>query len=61
VSGSGAEEAEEGMTEKGQIDIEEVRRELQEQMAQKGTEKLAVRSGDGWTAHVREKHDSLAT
>jgi hypothetical protein len=54
------------MTEKGQItlaaemgkpvDIEEVRRELQEQMALKGTEKLAVRSGDGWTAHVREKH-----
>jgi AbrB family looped-hinge helix DNA binding protein len=38
------------------VDIEEVRRELREQMAQKGTEKLAVKSGDGWTAHVREKH-----
>jgi AbrB family looped-hinge helix DNA binding protein len=38
------------------VDIEEVRRELREQMVLKGTEKVAVRSGDGWAAHVREKH-----
>jgi AbrB family looped-hinge helix DNA binding protein len=38
------------------VDIGEVRRELQEQTALRGTEKAAVRSGDGWTAHVREKH-----
>jgi AbrB family looped-hinge helix DNA binding protein len=38
------------------VDIGEVRRELQEQTALRGTEKAVVRSGDGWTAHVREKH-----
>jgi AbrB family looped-hinge helix DNA binding protein len=38
------------------VDVEEVRRELREQMAQRETEKSAVQNGDGWTAHVREKH-----
>jgi AbrB family looped-hinge helix DNA binding protein len=36
------------------VDIAEVRRELQEQMARRGTEKQTVESGDGWTANVRE-------
>jgi bifunctional DNA-binding transcriptional regulator/antitoxin component of YhaV-PrlF toxin-antitoxin module len=38
------------------VDIAEVRKELQEQMVQKGTDKQTVGSGDGWTANVREKH-----
>jgi AbrB family looped-hinge helix DNA binding protein len=38
------------------VDIKEVRRQLQEQMIQKGTEKQTVQNGDGWAAHIKEKH-----
>jgi AbrB family looped-hinge helix DNA binding protein len=38
------------------VDIGEVRRELQEQAVQRETENVTVQNGDGWTAHVREKH-----
>jgi bifunctional DNA-binding transcriptional regulator/antitoxin component of YhaV-PrlF toxin-antitoxin module len=40
------------------VDIAEVRKELQEQMARKGTEKQTVEGGDGWTANVRERYGS---
>ncbi|MDR2211772.1 MAG: AbrB/MazE/SpoVT family DNA-binding domain-containing protein [Spirochaetaceae bacterium] len=38
-------------------DIDEVRELLRRQMAKRGTGKKPARSGDGWTAHVREAYD----
>jgi AbrB family looped-hinge helix DNA binding protein len=37
-------------------DIEETRRLLQSEMARKGTTRTRVKSGDGWTSHVKEKY-----
>jgi hypothetical protein len=36
--------------------IEEVRRLLQKEMAEKGTSNITVASGDGWEAHVMEHY-----
>ena len=36
--------------------IEDVRRRLQEEMSAQGTSGVYAASGDGWTAHVRERH-----
>jgi hypothetical protein len=36
--------------------IEEVRRLLQKEMAEKGTSRVKVESGDGWEAHVMEHY-----
>ena len=37
-------------------EIEDVRRLLHKEMGDKGTAAVAVASGDGWEAHVRERH-----
>jgi hypothetical protein len=37
-------------------EIEDVRRLLQKEMAEKGTTAVKAASGDGWEAHVREHY-----
>jgi hypothetical protein len=38
------------------VEIEDVRQLLQKEMAEQGTSAVAVESGDGWEAHVREHY-----
>jgi hypothetical protein len=39
-----------------ELEIEDVRRLLQKEMAEKGTSKVKAASGDGWEAHVMEHY-----
>jgi AbrB family looped-hinge helix DNA binding protein len=39
-----------------QADVEDVRKLLKKEMAAKGTEKIKVKSGDGWAEQAKEKY-----
>jgi hypothetical protein len=38
------------------VELEEVRRLLQEEMTEKGTSGVTAVTGDGWEAHVKERY-----
>jgi hypothetical protein len=38
------------------IEIEDVRKLLQKEMAERGTSAVTAQAGDGWEAHVREHY-----